>query len=229
MPPTCASRTDLPADAMALPSRTKRGRDRILFTSRNPLRRPIFAWPTGLLVLCISGCDRFVGATGRYTAPENALPPAALESASAEPIPCAAHDSECVMEVIFQRVLLLKERFPHLAGLGAVCLESSRIDATFRAALHYEWGVTEIENPKYNPRKKMSRYLPVYDNRTGLSLHLYWYEGRWRGAMAVHPHTIGSLNVVAVVNGPSNTLRQDVLRIISETKQSYEDRHGEEN
>ena len=113
----------------------------------------------------------------------------------------AKADYEAEAQAIVDELAAARADHPYLAGLDPKALKSSGGEK-LHLSLHYTHGkIGEKPNPAYQPGKKGSRTLPVWA-ADGVALQLYFFEGQWEGAAVVLPQKVGTMNVVALADGP---------------------------
>lgn len=68
---------------------------------------------------------------------------------------------------IFDRIVALKDRYPHLVSIENAARTEEARDKLW-VAYHYTHGMSWIPNPNYNPRKKGSRELKSFSAKDGI-------------------------------------------------------------
>jgi len=129
---------------------------------------------------------------------------------------------------IFDRIVALKDRYPHLALADSAMRKEEAKDKLW-VAYHYIHGMSWVSNPNYDPLKKGSRRLKSFSSKDGIELNLYFYEGEWMGQAAVRPVDIGAMKVVTFIEGAETpsvaALRQDIGLIVSDEKGRFTNQH----
>jgi hypothetical protein len=154
-------------------------------------------------------------------------PPTALNTREVEMYRQIAHG-------IFDKIVALKDRYPHLAAINAaVVKDEAKGNDKLWTAYHYTHGMSWIQNPNYDPRKKCSRMLKSFSPNDGIELDLYFYEGEWMGQAMVRPTNIGDMKVVTLVEGSDTpsvaALRRDIARIVNQQKNEFKKHYSSAN
>ncbi len=129
---------------------------------------------------------------------------------------------------IFDRIVALKDRYPHLALIDSTVRKEDAGDKLW-IAYHYTHGMSWVPNPDYDPRRKGSRRLKSFSSNDGVELNLYFYEGEWMGQVAVRPVNIGAMKVVSFIEGDKTpsvaALQHDIGEIVSEERARFKNQH----
>src|SRR5690242_7818077 len=132
---------------------------------------------------------------------------------------------------IFDRIVALKDRYPHLASIDSAARKEEPRDKLW-IAYHYTHGMSWIPNPDYNPHQKGGRELKSFFAKDGIELNLYFYEGEWMGQAAVRPLHIGAMNVVTFIEGRETAsvgaLRRDIRQIVADEMNRFNGQHQDE-
>ena len=133
-----------------------------------------------------------------------------------------------IAQRIFDRIVALKDRYPHLALIDRTVTKEDAGNK-LSIAYHYTHGMSWVPNPDYDPRRKGGRRLKSFSSNDGVELNLYFYEGEWEGQAMVRPVNIGAMKVVSFIEGaktPSVTaLQHDIGEIVSEEIARFKDQH----
>src|SRR5215469_8932601 len=133
---------------------------------------------------------------------------------------------------IFDKIVALKDRYPHLALIDNAVRKEEAKDRLW-IAYHYTHGMSWIPNPNYNPLKKGSRRLKSFSSNDGIELNLYFYEGEWMGQAVVRPVDIGAMKVVTFIEGGETpsvaALRRDIGQIVSDEMNRFKNQHQDPN
>jgi tetratricopeptide (TPR) repeat protein len=121
-----------------------------------------------------------------------------------------------VAERVVARIVDLRHRHPRLRGLSmddVTRWEDGRgLDLKLSRGVHYR------DNPDCGPTQKCSR-LSDFD-RDGVEIYVYLSLDPWQGTAAVLPRRIGSLYLVAFIDGPDNAgmqrVRDDIEKILTD-------------
>jgi hypothetical protein len=129
---------------------------------------------------------------------------------------------------IFDKIVALKDRYPHLALIDSAVRKEEAKDKLW-IAYHYTHGMSWIPNPNYDPLKKGSQRLKSFSSNDGIQLNLYFYEGEWMGQAVVRPVDIGAMKVVSFIEGGETpsvaALRHDIGEIVSDEKAKFKNQH----
>ncbi len=132
---------------------------------------------------------------------------------------------------IFDKIVALKDRYPHLALIDSAVRKEEAKDKLW-IAYHYTHGMSWILNPNYDPLKKGSRRLKSFSSNDGIELNLYFYEGDWMGQAVVRPVNIGAMKVVTFVEGGETpgvaALRHDIGQIVSDEMGRFKNQHQDQ-
>lgn len=132
---------------------------------------------------------------------------------------------------IFERIVALKDCYPHLAAIDNATREGEARDK-LSVAYHYTHGMSWIPNPNYDPRMKGGRRLKSFSAKDGIELNLYFFEGEWMGQAAVRPLHIGAMNVVTFIEGAETAsveaLRHDIGQIVADEINRFNNQHQDE-
>ena len=122
---------------------------------------------------------------------------------------------------IFDRVVALKQHYPHLVTIEVATQKDEPGDRLW-VGYHYTHNMTWVSNPDYRPEMKGGDRVKSFAPDDGVEINLYFYEGSWPGQAAVHPFSIGAMNVVSFIEGRDTpaiaALRRDVVSILVEEK-----------
>ena len=129
---------------------------------------------------------------------------------------------------IFERIVALKDRYPHLASIDSAARSDEARDKLW-IAYHYTHGMSWTPNPNYNPHTKGGRELKLFSAKDGIELNLYFYEGEWMGQAVVRPLHIGAMNVVTFIEGRETAsvgaLRRDIGHIVADEMNRFDHQH----
>jgi hypothetical protein len=122
-----------------------------------------------------------------------------------------------IVNTIIKRIGLLKEEFPHFAGIEPIEEKIYRSSEQFNVHFLYEHNIKSIPNPNWEPYIKTPREILVPASDDGIYISIQFKkEDKYIGQRVVLPYYIGDMQIIIDIICDNVKIRERIFNIFQE-------------